>query len=154
MEAQQKDEPFAYLSEVELNGWDGVRPLIVFDGVCLLCSAFIFWVIARDKDQVFLFTSAQSALGQSFYKYLNMDLHEFERNLVIVDGRGHQKMATVFAVCRVVGGPWRLIMLFEWLPRFVLDRLYDFIRRHRFAWFGRREVCLVPDDDIQARFIL
>ncbi len=31
--------------------------------------------------------------------------------------------------------------------------VYDFIARHRYRWFGRKEVCMVPTPELRARFL-
>jgi predicted DCC family thiol-disulfide oxidoreductase YuxK len=33
------------------------------------------------------------------------------------------------------------------------DVVYDFVARHRFHWFGRRDACLVPTPELRARFL-
>ena len=134
--------------------WDGKRPLIVFDGVCVLCSGFINWVIRNDKEHQFLFTTAQSELGQALYQQLDMDMNDFETNLVIIGGDFFIRFQAFFIVCHVIGWPWRLFNLFDFLPTIVLDWIYERIKRNRFSVFGRREVCLVPDPALKTRFIL
>lgn len=134
--------------------WDGKQPLIVFDGVCVLCSGFIHWVIAHDKEQKFLFTTAQSELGQAFYRHLKMDMNDFETNLVIIGGELFIRMQAFFIVCHVIGWPWRLFNIFDCLPNVVLDWIYERIKRNRYSVFGRREECMVPDPALKTRFIL
>jgi predicted DCC family thiol-disulfide oxidoreductase YuxK len=48
-----------------------------------------------------------------------------------------------------LGFPWSLMAVFRILPRDLRDRLYDFLARNRFRWFGRRKTCLLatPGDD-------
>ena len=40
-------------------------PLILFDGVCNLCNAWVRFVIRRDPTGVFRFTAQQSSFGQA-----------------------------------------------------------------------------------------
>ena len=39
------------------------------------------------------------------------------------------------------------------VPRPLRDRLYDVVAENRYDWFGRREQCLVPDEDVSDRFL-
>ncbi len=154
MQGELNYKSYGYLNGVELHGWDGQKPLIVFDGVCVLCSSFIHWVLARDREKQFLFTTAQSSLGQALYRHFELNTQEFETNLVIVDGQVKMRMQAFFLVCRTIGYPWRLLCVLGALPNFVLDWVYERIKRNRYAVFGKRETCMVPGPDIENRFIL
>lgn len=148
-----KRESFSYLNELELFDWDGKRPLIVFDGVCVLCSFFAQWVLARDKEEQFVFTTAQSALGQSLYKHYNLDSENFETNLVIVNGELHEKMYAALCVFNCLGFPWRLLLFLKIFPKSFLNFLYDRIARNRYALFGKQDVCLVPTEGLKKRLV-
>jgi predicted DCC family thiol-disulfide oxidoreductase YuxK len=43
--------------------------------------------------------------------------------------------------------------IFMLVPRPVRDWIYDFVARHRYRWFGKRDVCMVPTSEIRARFL-
>jgi predicted DCC family thiol-disulfide oxidoreductase YuxK len=43
------------------------KHLILFDGVCHLCSGWMQFVYQRDADEMFTFVSVQSAAGQDLY---------------------------------------------------------------------------------------
>ena len=47
---------------------DGSHPLIVFDGVCVLCSGFARTVVRLDRETRFRFATAQSPLGEALYR--------------------------------------------------------------------------------------
>lgn len=151
---EQNDKPYSYLNGVELYGWNGKEPLIVFDGICVLCSRFIVWVLANDRQEQFFFTTAQSSLGQALYRHFELNSQEFETNLVIVEGQVKMRMQAFFLVCETIGYPWRFLCVLNVLPNVVLDWVYERIKRNRYAVFGQRETCMVPGPDIQDRFIL
>ncbi len=46
--------------------------LIVFDGECVLCSGFFRFVLKHDREEKFLFATAQSTLGQQLYSDLSL----------------------------------------------------------------------------------
>jgi predicted DCC family thiol-disulfide oxidoreductase YuxK len=60
----------------------------------------------------------------------------------------------VVALCGYLRWPWRIGRVVSLLPRPVRDWLYDCIARNRYAWFGKRDVCFVPDRETRARFVL
>ena len=64
--------------------------------------------------------------------------------------------ATKLEIIRVLtafGGAWRLVALFRLVPHLLRDRLYRWIARNRYRWFGRREACMVPSPEMQDRFL-
>lgn len=144
---------YSYMNELDLHDWDGQRPLIVFDGVCVLCSFFARWVLKRDKSKQFVFTTAQSDLGQALFEHYDLEREEFETNLVIIDGQLHEKMYGALAVFYMVGFPWRILSLLKFLPSFLLNFLYERIARNRYALFGKQEQCLIPTQELKARLV-
>lgn len=148
-----KRELYSYQRGLDLMDWDGQQPLVVFDGVCVLCSFFAQWILRNDKQCSFRFATAQSPLGQALFKHYQLNPTEFETNLVIIDGQLYEKLYGFFAVCRVLGYPWRLLAVFRLLPRFLLDWVYERIARNRYALFGRRSQCLVPDEALAKRMV-
>lgn len=153
MVLKNRQDAFSYIESIEFSGWDGRRPLIVFDGICLLCSHFARWVVRHDVSENFCFSTAQSDLGQALYAHFDLDGEEFETNLVIIDGRLYEKLDAMIAVCRVLGWPWRLVSVMSLLPQGVKDWLYNRIARNRYRLFGKREMCLVPDGKLAERMV-
>lgn len=128
-------------------------PLIVFDDVCVLCSGFVQWVIARDRERLFQFTSAQGPLGQALYRDLGLDPANFETNLVVVDGLAYGKLDAFIEVASRLGGPWRAMRALRMLPAGLRNWMYDRIARNRYVLFGRRQTCWLPSPDVVGRVI-
>lgn len=128
--------------------------LIVFDGECVLCSGFFRFMLRHDRAQRFQFATAQSPLGQRLYRHLDLPTTDFETNLVIIDGCVYQRLNAFAAAMRALPGIWRGLAICRYLPRFVKDPLYHAIARNRYALFGRRGTCLVPDRSVTARFAI
>ena len=93
--------------------------LIVFDGVCVLCSGFFRFMLKHDRDQRFAFATAQSEVGQRLYEHLGLPMGDFETNLVIVDGTVYQKLHAFAAAMRVIGWPWRALAAAEDMMRWL-----------------------------------
>jgi predicted DCC family thiol-disulfide oxidoreductase YuxK len=141
-------------SQVEPTGaFDGRRPLIVFDGVCILCSGFARWVVRHDRGGRFRFATAQSPLGEALYRAHGLRTDAYDTNLVIVDGVAHERMDSLIAVLDALGWPWRAGRALKLVPRPLRDRLYDLIARNRYRLFGRRESCDIPPGKLRDRII-
>lgn len=127
-------------------------PLIVFDGVCVLCSGWFRFVLRHDRERRFRFALAQSPLGQALYRHYGMDPVEFRSNLVIADGRLHTELDAFAAVMTRLPGIWPAFGIVRILPKPIADFLYFRIARNRYRWFGRTDTCLMPDAALQSRF--
>ncbi|HEV7391523.1 MAG TPA: DCC1-like thiol-disulfide oxidoreductase family protein [Burkholderiales bacterium] len=145
--------PYSYRTDSNVPRFPDDGPLIVFDGLCIFCSAFIKMVLRHDRREAFRFVLAQSALGQALYQHYRLDTRVFETNLVIVDGRVYTKLDAFVQVAKRLALPWRLLAVVQVLPRFFADRLYDVIARNRYRLFGRTDHCMVPPQHVQTRFL-
>ena len=60
------------------------RDLIVFDGVCVLCSGFFKFMLRHDRQERFSFAMAQADFGQACYAALGMPLDDFQSKINIL----------------------------------------------------------------------
>lgn len=130
-----------------------MKVIIYFDGVCNLCNRLVDFVIRRDRHRRFRFAPLQ---GPTARERLPASLaggrpggaagrgDDFE-TLVVEEESGLKfRSAAVIAILTGLGGVWRLAGAFRLIPRGIRDRIYDYIARSRFRWFGRRDTCRVP----------
>jgi len=127
--------------------------VILFDGVCNLCNGFVQFVIVRDPAQRFRFGALQSA---SAGRVLNG--REAQRPLpdsivLVEDSRVFTQSTAALRIARRLRFPWPLAYVFIAVPRPFRDWIYRIVARHRYAWFGRREQCMVPTPQLRSRFI-
>ncbi|RUU97023.1 DUF393 domain-containing protein, partial [Mesorhizobium sp. M6A.T.Cr.TU.017.01.1.1] len=70
----------------EKPAFDASHPLIVFDGVCVLCSGFVRMVVRLDRQGRFRFATAQSPFGEALFRKHGLRTDSYETNLVLIDG--------------------------------------------------------------------
>jgi predicted DCC family thiol-disulfide oxidoreductase YuxK len=126
---------------------------ILFDGVCNLCNASVLFVIARDPSARFRFAALQSPAAAALLRDASVRLPLPDSVVLIEDGRAHVKSDAALRIARRLRFPWPIAYGFVVVPRFIRDRIYDFIAAHRYQWFGRRDVCMVPTPDVVKRFL-
>ena len=141
----------AELTAAGLSGLAG--PLIVFDGVCHLCTGFVQFVIRHDRRRLFRFLPAQSPRGAALYAGLGMKSSDWDSNLLVLDGRVYTELDAFIEIARRFGGPWRAMPLLYAIPRFLRDWLYGRVARNRYRWFGKRDACYLPTPELAARFL-
>jgi predicted DCC family thiol-disulfide oxidoreductase YuxK len=125
---------------------------ILFDGVCVLCSWSVRFVIERDPTAQFRFVPIQSSYGRELATRFGIDVEIPETNAAIVDGIAYFKSDTALAVLSRLSR-WSWVRLFFPFPRIMRDWIYDRVARNRYRLFGRTDACLVPTADVTRRFM-
>jgi len=145
--------PYSYRADPDVPPFPDDKALVVFDGVCVLCSGFARFILKRDPHFAFRLTTAQSLVGQALFRHYGLDTETLETNLVLIEGRPYVKLDTVAAVAGQLGGAWRLACVLRVIPRPVGGWLYDRIACNRYRLFGRHEYCMMPEPQWRERFI-
>jgi predicted DCC family thiol-disulfide oxidoreductase YuxK len=126
--------------------------IILFDGVCNLCSSVVQFVIKRDKKGHFQFASLQSEAGQSL-----LDEYEVDRKtdsfILIENGNCYMKSSAALKVAKNLDGLWKIVTIGLVIPKPLRDFIYDIIARNRYKWFGKKDSCMLPPPSIKKRFI-
>lgn len=144
---------YSYRTDQTVPQFMDDKPIIVFDGVCALCSGWVDFVLRHDKVGRYRFLSAQSTLGKAIYVHYGLDPSNYETNILIDQGVAWFRLDGSVRMAEGLGFPWRLAFVFKLLPRPMKDALYHLIARNRYRWFGRRTTCYMPSDQFQDRFL-
>jgi predicted DCC family thiol-disulfide oxidoreductase YuxK len=145
--------PYSYRTDAHVPAFPDDKPMIVFDGLCVLCSGFARFVAKRDPSGQFRFTAAQSKLGQALYRHYGFDPDQPETSLLIDGGRLYRKSKAFAKIMGRLSSPWRCAWLVLGLPRPIRDWVYDRIARSRYRVFGRRSACVNPDRSWRTRVV-
>ncbi len=129
------------------------RPIILFDGVCNLCSGAVQFVLKRDKKQQFRFASLQGNAGQELLKQYNLPQNNFNSFVLIDDGKVFTKSNAALEVAKRLNGGWKLLYAFKIIPKFIRDVVYRLIANNRYKWFGKKETCWLPILELRSRFL-
>ena len=123
------------------------KPVIIFDGVCVLCSRLLKLVLFADRNtQKFNFATAQSDYGQVQLKERGYSTDTFETVLLVTpENKLFTKIDVVIEVSKSLGGFWHILRVLKILPKSWRNSLYDFIATRRYKWFGKSDYCqLIP----------
>lgn len=146
-------EPFSYRADSAVPRFPDDRPIIIFDGNCVLCSRWAQFVLRWDTTRRFRLLAAQMPLGAALYRHYGLDPVDYETNVLLEDGRAWFKSEGSIRMFERLGFPWNAVIIMRLLPRGVRDRLYDVVARNRFRWFGTRATCFLPDPADADRFL-
>jgi predicted DCC family thiol-disulfide oxidoreductase YuxK len=126
-------------------------PIIIYDGECNLCDRSVRFIIDHEKDATLLFTHMNSPKGKAIRKSFGID-DDYDSVLLCEGDRLFGKSDAVLRIALYLKMPFSFLPFFFWVPLFIRDRLYDWIARKRYSWFGK-DNCIVPDERLRERFI-
>ncbi|WP_044619802.1 thiol-disulfide oxidoreductase DCC family protein [Gynuella sunshinyii] len=128
-------------------------PLIVFDGVCVLCHAAVRFIDRHDSRQQLKVVPLQSELGQYLQQQFDINLLHNNTIMVISESGVFTRSAALFAIAGYLDRPWCWLRGFRWLPRGLNDCLYEQLARRRYRLFGRYEQCRMPALTLRTRLL-
>lgn len=127
------------------------KNIVLFDGVCNLCNASVNWIIRHDCHKVFHFASIQSKTARALLKPWQAEKIS-DSVLYIENGVLYQESTAALRIARHLCG-WKPLSWLIIVPRWLRDPVYRLIARKRYKWFGKRDACMVPDENLKKRFL-
>ena len=128
-------------------------PVVLFDGVCNLCTGLVQFIIPRDPGQRFRFAPLQSPVGTQLLEQCGLPTDQLETFVLVEGGECYTKSSAALRIARHLGGPYAWLYPLRWIPRPLRDAVYEFVADHRYGWFGRREECMMPTAETDAWFL-
>ena len=128
------------------------QPVILFDGVCNLCNSTVDFLLKRDSKKQFRFASLQSETGE-FLKHQYAIPEDSDSVILIKSGNIYFRAEAVFEIAGMLPYPWKMAAFLKIFPKKTCDKLYDWIAKNRYRWFGKRESCRIPSSDEKEFFI-
>lgn len=130
-------------------------PVVVYDGVCLLCSRWIRFLLEHDREGRYRFAAMQSESGKQLLISHGLDPNSPFSMLLVENGQGYTDTTAIARVLRAL--PQRrwhcLSATILAFPQKMRDVAYRFVARHRYRFFGRSEQCFVPTPEQRSRFM-
>ena len=127
--------------------------IIIFDGVCNLCNWAVRFIVRHDSQAMFKFAAAQSETGQMLLRKYQLKVENPESVFLITKNKALKESAAVLEIAAALDGFWKLLVVFRLIPEPVRDRLYNWVARNRYRWFGKRDVCMLPNEELESRFL-
>ena len=118
-----------------------------------MCSGSVQFVIRHDHAGVFKFAPVQSVAGRELLQRHGIDPDAVNTFLLVENDEASDRSDAALRIAMRFAWPWRALTVFRVIPRPLRDACYDFIARHRYQWFGKREACMVPTPALRERFL-
>ncbi|MCZ2496127.1 DUF393 domain-containing protein [Xylophilus sp. Kf1] len=127
--------------------------IFVFDAQCLLCSQWVRFLLKHDHKFKIKFASIQGKQGQELLKSVGLSVDGLQTALLVDENRSWQNTGAILRVLAALGWPWKAAWIFWLVPGPIRNHLYQYLARNRYRWFGRSNICMIPDASQKSRFL-
>ena len=131
----------------------GEHSIILFDGVCNVCTGAVQFVIKKDQKNHFRFASLQSQQGQNILIRHQLPVNDFNSFVLVENEKVYTRSDAALKVTKNLSGLWPLLYGFIIVPKFIRDGIYNLIAKNRYKWFGKKDSCMIPTPEIMAKFL-
>jgi len=131
---------------------DGDR-VVLFDGVCRLCSLWARFLIRFDRKRQFKLATVQSPEGKAILQWYGFPTDSYETMFLVEGPNIYTKSSAFFRVMRDLPWPWPIVCIGWVVPSSIRDWLYDRVALNRYRLFGRYDSCVIPNKDHNSRFL-
>ena len=128
-------------------------PILLFDGYCNFCNAWVRLIVRRDTAKKILFAPLQSSVGRKMLEEHKIDVNYNESLVFFEEERFSVSSTAALRIFSYLDGWERHLNILTVLPRPLRDAVYRFFAKYRYKWFGRMEQCMVPTTELRERFL-
>jgi len=126
--------------------------IILFDGFCNFCSGIVKYIIKHDKKGKFKFASLQSKLGENYLNHFELTNSSPDTFVYVRNNEVYIKSSAALYVLKDLGGCFKLFFVCIIFPKFFRDFFYNLIAKYRYKLWGKKDVCMIPDESVIERF--
>lgn len=131
------------------------KHIVLFDGVCNFCDAAVQRIIKHDKKDLYRFASLQSEVGQQLTKERGINTSKIDSIILIIPGVAYYiKAEAALEIAKNMGGLYLVLgTLNSIIPAAISNKVYDYIAKNRYKWYGQKETCMIPTPELRAKFL-
>lgn len=117
--------------------------IVLFDGICNLCSSTISLIIKYDKHEQLHFVALQNLTAINIIKQYN--IMDDSRSIIFLKGdKVFYKSDAMIEIAKLLTGWPRVFRFFIFLPEVLRNFIYSMIAKNRYQLFGKRQSCFTP----------
>lgn len=127
---------------------------MIFDTNCVLCSAWVRFLLRHERDNTLQFASSRKHVGTRLAQDHGIAPEALDLTyLVIRDGKALTKSDASLALLAELKAPWRYLTVLRIVPNCLRDWTYDVVARNRLNWFGEEQDCFLPTPAQRLKFL-
>ncbi len=124
--------------------------IVFFDGICNLCNSSVQFLLKYNHKKNLKFAALQSIY---FRTHFPNEVSNMESILYFSDGMLYRESTAIIKITKELVFPLSLASVMLILPARFRDFFYRMVAKHRYRFFGKREVCYFPSPDLEERFL-
>jgi predicted DCC family thiol-disulfide oxidoreductase YuxK len=131
------------------------RPIVLFDGVCNLCSGGVNYAMDQDETAKFRFCSIQSKVAQSLLVRAGVSPNENSNIALLTEDDSFFSSDAVSRICMELdAAPLQWFgQLGQWTPDWIRESIYELVSTNRYQ-FGETDSCRLDfDGTYTSRFV-
>ncbi|WP_346863075.1 thiol-disulfide oxidoreductase DCC family protein [uncultured Draconibacterium sp.] len=121
------------------------HPVVLFDGICNLCNGTVSFILKKDKKNQFRFLAIQSKEGKTMLEKYPLPFGT-DSVILIYKGRAFIESDAALEIVKLLSAPWKWFVIFECVPKKWRDKMYRWIAKNRYSWFGKKDSCDLGDE--------
>jgi predicted DCC family thiol-disulfide oxidoreductase YuxK len=127
--------------------------LVIYDGLCVLCSSAVRFLLRIDKKKVLHFTSIKKTFASDHLNPEKRKSTQPESILYIENQKLYSGSEAIIMILIRIGSIWKSARLLRVIPLGFREFLYRIIAKNRYTIFGKKTTCDIPDEKHAARFL-
>lgn len=113
---------------------------VYFDGVCNLCNGWVRFLRKHDKQQKLKILSLQSEDAKRVLG-ATPELLSLQTIVFTTDSEMYFASDAVIMILKELNFPYSWLgTIFKYIPKSLRDKVYFYIAKHRYKWFGTCEI--------------
>ncbi|GKV28164.1 hypothetical protein SLEP1_g37250 [Rubroshorea leprosula] len=118
------------------------RPIMLFDGVCNLCTGGVKFVRDVDQNRRIRYEALQSEAGKNLLRRSGRAPDDISSVVLVEKERSYIKSEAVLKIMQYLELPYpQLAFFLQFVPLFIRDFIYDNVANNRYTIFGRTDSC-------------
>lgn len=111
--------------------------LIIYDGQCRLCNSTVGFLKKVDNKKVLGFKPHQLLEADEIKELKHVGIEPEKSVIYKTNGRIFTKSSAIIHIFIQLKGLWRIFGVFMIIPKTLRDKIYDWIAKNRYLWFGK-----------------
>ncbi len=139
---------------MEISALPKDKKIVLFDGVCNLCNSSVQYIIKHDRKDLFRFVALQSDFGKEIIRYLGIENRNIDSIVLYEPGKAYYyKAEAALRIISELDSFFSILKIFLVIPSVLSNVVYDFIAKNRYNWYGKRESCMIPTEELKSKFL-
>jgi len=127
--------------------------ILFYDGVCNVCNFSVQQVLRHANKNNIAFCALQSGFAEWLSEQHGVDSKKLNSLLFFSNNKLYKKTSAILKLFPLLNWYCQPLRIFVIVPAAVRDRIYDFIAKNRYRWFGKKDSCMLVVPEQKQMFI-